>query len=490
MKKLYPLFYISLFLICLSSCKIDAPVFPEKPDKPNKPDTTATTDTTKTQVTINTALLTGWWQPTVNTKSTIYFGTDNFFFQDTLKNDVAPTGGFWRTGHDTIKYSTTLNAPASANFIVNKLTADSLIVTLTGVKTAYHKINRPIITSTAISTIAGIGLEGLSGDGAAATAAQLSATAGLTVDKNGNVYFCDRHNQVIRKINVADGKISTIAGARSGVSGPYVDNSPALSVNLADPAFILADSLGNLYVSESEFIPKIDKISADGKIKCIASCNISPPAIGNGDGGLATAASLNSPQGMALDAAGNLYIAEASGRRIRVITAADGKINTYAGTGELGHAGDGGPAVNAATTALDIAFDTKGNMYISDYGNNYIRKVDAITKVITTIAGTGSKGSTGDGGPAINAKVNLPFGIKVAPNGNVFFTELQGGFIRKIDVSTGIITKVAGTGFEGYSGDGLHATAYSLNLPYGIAFDTAGNLYVGQEYRIRKIIAP
>ncbi|MBD1366773.1 hypothetical protein IDJ77_23380 [Mucilaginibacter sp. ZT4R22] len=479
-KKIYPLFYICCLLIYLTACKIDAPVFPEKPDVP--------TDTTKTPTTtIDKALLTGWWKPTVNTKATVYFGTDNFFFQDTLNKDIAPIAGFWRTGGDTIKYSINLGGPATGNYIVSKLTADSLVVTLAGTKTAYHKISLPAITSTAISTIAGTGIDGYTGDGGPATAALVSAKAGILVNKTGDIYFCDRGNNLVRKISAADGKISTIAGSYGKSGGLYTNNSAATDAVLSFPVFIAMDAANNIYVTES-LANRISKISPDGKINCVAGCSMFPMQGFSGDGGPATTAELREPQGITVDSVGNIYFADLSNYRIRKINASDGKINTIAGNGISGVSGDGGPAISATLSALDLSF-SKGNIYFTDFVGNRIRKIALSTGVISTIAGTGARGSTGNGGLATAAQLYLPFGISIDNKGDIYFAETNGGIIRKITNSTGIITKIGGTGFDNFSGDGIHATAYSMVGPYDVATDAAGNVYIGEQARIRKIAA-
>jgi hypothetical protein len=423
----------------------------------------------------------------VNTKATIYFGTDNFFFQDTLTKDIAPTAGFWRTTGDSINYSQNLNGPTAATFVVSKLTADSLTLTFDGIKTAYHKIILPAITSTAISTIAGTGISGYTGDGGPASAALVSAQAGILVSKTGDIYFCDRSNNLVRKISAADGKISTIAGSYTNSGGLYANNSAATDAILNFPVFMAMDAGNNIYATES-LGNRISKISPDGKINCVAGCSMFPRQGFSGDGEPATAAELHEPQGIALDSAGNIYFADISNYRIRKINASDGKINTIAGTGISGVSGDGGPAISATLSALDLSF-SKGAIYFTDFAGHRIRKITLSTGIITTIAGTGTPGSTGNGGLATAAQLYLPFGISIDNKGDIYFAESNGGIIRKITNATGIIDKIGGTGFDNFSGDGIHATAYSLVGPYDVATDAAGNVYVGEQARIRKIAA-
>jgi sugar lactone lactonase YvrE len=482
MKKLYPVFYICFLLIYLSACKIDSPVFPEKPDVPTPTDTTKTPATT-----IDKALLTGWWAPTVTTKAQVYFGTDNFFFLDTLSKDSPPTAGFWRTSGDTIKYSQNLNGPSPATYILNKLTSDSLVVTFDGVKTAYHKLSLPAITSTAISTIAGNSIEGYSGDGNSALTAQISARAGLLVSNAGDIYFSDRANNLIRKIAAADGKITTIAGSLStSAAGSYIPNFPATSALLSSPVGLAMDDKANIYITEY-LGNRINKVSAEGKITCIAGCNTYPNPSFSGDGGLATMAGISGPQGITVDSIGNIYFADSGNNRIRKINASDGKINTIAGNGEGIYSGEGGDARLAGMTVVGLSLDAAGNIYFADPFARRIRKISKATNSITTIAGTGVVASNGDGGQATSAALNIPFGIHVDINGDVYISELLGHVIRKIDIKTGIITKIAGTGFGGFTGDGIHATAYSLDSPYALTMDNTGNIYVSEAARIRKI---
>jgi sugar lactone lactonase YvrE len=264
---------------------------------------------------------------------------------------------------------------------------------------------------------------------------------------------------------------------------------PATSASLLGPVFLIMDATGNIYFSVGIFGNCVYKISAaDGTLTRIAGSGVQDFW---GDGGPATSAGINEPQGLALDAAGNLYIADLGNHRIRKVSATTGIISTVAGSGSYNYSGDGGPATAAGMSILDLAVDATGNIYFSDFSNDRIRKIASGTGIITTVAGTGLRGNSGDGGMAVNAKLYLPFGVKLASNGDVYFADAANNSIRKITLATGIITTVAGNGYAGYTGDGLHATAYSLIFPYGIAIDSKNNIYVGDNgnARIRKVAA-
>lgn len=269
-----------------------------------------------------------------------------------------------------------------------------------------------------------------------------------------------------------------ITAAGNGVPSTSGNNGPATNASLDAPIAISADALGNFYFIDGARC-QIRKVNASRVITHFAgqtACFADTAGVRSGDGGPATAASFNMPSGMAADATGKVYIADQGNRRVRMINTA-GNIVTIAGTGAIGSpAGDGGPATDAHIEPIDVAVDAAGNLYITDKVQNGIRKVDAVTGIITTIAGTGTLGASGDNGPATAAPLD-PSAIAADTHGNIFVVN-GNSVVRKIDLTTGIITRVAGNNTVGSSGDGGAATAASFNYIADIALDTAGNMYI------------
>ena len=312
-----------------------------------------------------------------------------------------------------------------------------------------------------LKTIAGNGKAGYSGDGGAAPAAELNDPDGVNFDAAGNLYIADVLNNVIRKADTA-GKITTVAG--NGTAGFSGDGGPATAAELHGPFGVVLDSAGNLYIQDT-LNARIRKVDATGTITTIAGNG----TFGySGDGGPATAAELNQNQGARFDAAGNLYVPDCGNGALRKIDTA-GIITTIAGNGTDGFSGDGGLATSAQLNCPSgVVIDAAGDLFIADYLNNRIRKIDAATGIITTIAGNGTSGFTGDGGPALSAEINLPNDVDLDAAGDIYIADSGNNRLRKID-TTGVITTVVG---------GLNnAGSAGINAPSALALDTAGNLY-------------
>jgi Secretion system C-terminal sorting domain/NHL repeat len=337
-----------------------------------------------------------------------------------------------------------------------------------------------------ISTVVGNNTSGFFGDGGPATNAEIASVAGYTFDLNGNLVIADGNNYRIRRVNSTTGDISTICG--DGVPGFSGDGGMCDTATLNMPLFMACDKFGNLFFSDVNN-DRIRKIDSNGIITTYAGNGL----VGStGDGSAATSASLVGPFGVAVDLSNNLYICDFNGCRIRKVNGATGFIETIAGTGVAGFSGDGGAATAAALNfPVDIAFDRLGNFYIADQENFRIRKVDVSTGLISTVAGTGAVSYTGDGIQATAAAIS-PRGVAIDSFGNIFISEWSNDRIRKVDASSGIISTFAGTGVLGYSGDGGSASAAQFKYLYHLQFDRCGDLYVADvnNFVLRKITIP
>jgi hypothetical protein len=321
-----------------------------------------------------------------------------------------------------------------------------------------------------IYTFAGNGVAGFTGDGGQAINAQFNFPHCVVVDLTGNVYIADPLNSRVRKINTS-GIITTIAG--NGVSGFGGDGGLATNAKLNGPYYIAVDAIGNVYISEY-YNHRIRKINTSGIISTFAGNGVS--GFG-GDGGPATSAQINTPGAICVDTAGNLFIADSHNHRIRKVNTS-GTISTFAGTGVYGSSGDGGLATIAKLGyPTYITLNQSGNIFISDQFANTIRQINQ-AGIISTYAGNGTYGFSGDGGPATNAKLSNPFGLTFDASGNLYIVDYENIRIRKVNTS-GTISTFAGTGISGFSGDGGLAHNSQFNVVYNLATDASGNLYFG-----------
>jgi trimeric autotransporter adhesin len=286
---------------------------------------------------------------------------------------------------------------------------------------ANQRIRKVDVATGIITTVAGKGGIGNTGDGGPATDATMNAPKGICIDKNNNLYICA--NPVVRKVNLNTGIITTFAG--NGTVGYSGDGGPATNADMSAGGVALSKSEDNIYILGGAVVRKVNM--ATGIISTICGTNVSGS---DGDGGPATDAKFGYPYGIAVGPYDHVYITDLG--KIRKIDAVTGIITTVAGTGTGGYSGDGGPATNAGIRSSGVAVDSMGNIYTADVGNYAIRKVDAVMGVISTIAGNGTLGYSGDGGPAIAAQFTFPWGLCVNKTGSVVYIADRDKPIRKV----------------------------------------------------------
>jgi len=339
---------------------------------------------------------------------------------------------------------------------------------------------RPLVA--VIDTIAG---GGSVGDGGPATAARFNLPGGVVEAPNGDLIVVDFGNHRVRAIDHETGIIRTIAG--TGEAGYNGDGIPAERAQLSRPEYAVFGADGELYIADS-YNNRIRRLDLEtGLIATVAGNG--ERGIG-GDGGAAVEASLHFPEGIAVDAAGNLFIGDTVNRKVRRVDAETGVITTYAGTGEVGINPEGTPAAKARFLRLArLAVGPDGDLFIADSPSQTIIRIDAETRTLHTFAGTGERGYSGDGGAATEARVSFPEGVIVAADGSVYFADVGNHRVRRVDGETGIITTVAGTGERGFSGDGGAATEARLWSPGRLWLDRRGGLLIADilNSRIRRV---
>ena len=379
-----------------------------------------------------------------------------------------------------------------------------------------------IISDVAGTPVTPSGCSGYSGDGGLATSASLNGPLAVTVDSSGDIFIADTNNYVIRRISAATGIISTVAG--NGTEGYSGDGTSATSAQLKQPFDLAVDSSGDIFIADYDNSVVREVSAATGNISTFAGVAVPDPyQVGQmigfpaycGDGYPATDAEFGNRMGgpwaagLATDSSGNVFLADTGNSAIREISATTGIITTVAGNGFAGYSGDGGPATSAELFApRDVAVDGSGNLFIVDSGNCVIREISASTGIISTVAGTPPDSSgnyycgySGDGGPATSAELYpidllMPAGgVAVDSSGNLFIADSGNNIIREVSASTGIINTVAGIPCEDFcyvgGGDGGPATSATLFTPYGVAVDGSGNIYIADTYDfvIREVMA-
>ncbi len=429
-------------------------------------------------------------------------GAGNIYIADTENNRVrrvSPSGGIFTLATDLAR-PRDLAVESTGN----------LVVTDTGRSRVVRVQFGGVI---GIVTVAGTGDAGFSGDGGLATSAQLGGPEGVAADTAGNVYIADTNNNRIRRVlrltPFSGGTISTVAG--DGTRLYSGDGGPAASAQMAEPYFVSVDASGNLYIADHGN-GSVRRVSPSGTITTAAAgfpiSGMSGPYGVAADGGgnlyitdgmfrvhrvspggtiddVTVGAGLSAPFGLAMDASDNLYIADMGRNRVVRVSPA-GAFTTVAGTGLRGYSGDGGPATLAQLREpRDVAVDGAGNLYISDTGNYRVRRVSP-GGIITTVAGNGTLGFSGDGGPAVSAQLNDPLGVALDGAGSIYLADMWNHRIRRVSPS-GIITTIAGTGAEGYSGDGGPAKSARLGYPTGLAVDSMGRVYFATGNAVRML---
>ncbi|MDX2036558.1 MAG: hypothetical protein SFX72_07895 [Isosphaeraceae bacterium] len=336
-----------------------------------------------------------------------------------------------------------------------------------------------------IDSPVGSGAKGASGDGGPAASARLDQPFDVAFDRAGNLFFSDTNNHKIRRVDARTGAISTVAG--SGKKGFAGDGGPATACAMDEPYGLAIDADGTIYFAD-RLNARVRKIDAkSGMISTVAG---GAGKTFSGDGGLASESGLVEPNGVALDGKGRLLIADVADHRIRAVDLATGRISTFAGDGKGRHAGDGGPAAKCSifgARAVEVGPD--GTVWILERQGNTLRSIDPATGIITRRAGTGKKGATGDGGPSLEATMNGPKELCLDARGRVLIVDTENQTIRRFDPSSGTITTVAGNGKRGGKGDGGPATAAELDRPHGVAVGSDGAIWIGDtnNHRLRRV---
>lgn len=382
-------------------------------------------------------------------------------------------------GQPALAQPTIVSAPTNQVVLSGANVTFTIAASGAGPFTYQWQFNGTNLPNNIITTVAGGGAS--FGDNGQATNASLNNPQGVGVDTNGNLFITDNDNNVVRKVDT-NGIIAIVAGKYTATGAFGGDSGQATNASLNHPNNVAISPSGTLYIADI-FNQRVRRVSTSGIISTVA---------GNGTAGFsgdgtATSVSLNFPACVALDTSGSLFIADLANNRIRKVSASS--ITTVAGKAAPGFSGDGGPATSAnLANPQGVALDAAGNFYIADTFNHRIRKVDT-GGTISTVAGNGTTNFMGDGGLATNAALNQPWSICTDNSGNLFIADYYHNRIRKVD-SAGNISTVAGKSNTGaFGGDGGAATKASLNGPACVALDSVGNLYIADWHnnRVREV---
>ena len=337
-----------------------------------------------------------------------------------------------------------------------------------------------------ITTAVGTGEKGFAGDGGPAAKALLNGPFDICFDRAGNLYFSDTFNNRIRRVDAASGVITTVAG--NGEKGFSGDGGPAVDAALNEPYGVVVDRAGNLYIADrlNRRVRRVD--AGSGAITTLAGTG---EAAYGGDGGPAARAGLAEPNGLAFGPGETaLYITDVADNRVRIVNMAARTIATFAGTGAAEHSGDGGKAIAAGTFgARAVKVGADGTVYILERQGSSLRAVDPRTGTITTIAGTTARGYAGDGGPALAAVFDAPKEMAIDRDGSLLIVDTENHAIRRIGRGTGVVTNFAG-GRQGPGGDGGPPEEAGLDRPHGAVVGPDGAIYIGDtnNHRIRKVV--
>ena len=334
-----------------------------------------------------------------------------------------------------------------------------------------------------IFTYVGTGDSGYSGDGGQHGEAVCNEPFMCDFDSAGNLFFTEAKNHIVRRVDKVSGVVTTVAG--NGELGYSGDGGPAIQATMKEPYSLQVDGNGDIYIVDrlNAVIRKVD--AATGIITTVAGTG----EVGySGDGGPGNQAMFREPNDCFLDGKGGLLIADIQDQRIRRLDIVTGIVNTIAGNGEKERTGDGKPALEASFLgSRAVCLDSKGNMYVAEREGNGIRMIDT-NGIMSTVSGNGERGYEGDGGPAMAATWGSPKGIRCDSQDNVVVVDTENHAIRRIDVATGVVTTIAG-GRLGGEGDGGPATAAAMDRPHGCGIDSQGNIFVADSnnHRVRVV---